>query len=640
MVKSPIVLRSFTFLALAGILGGADAFQFQGQQRGAQFCQLKTAYPSSQTTPVTRRGTKLTVSENSSNRNSNLQLGALPVAMTTIVSSSLEGVGSPSFNVLPKILRAATLVIMGVLAAFPRIRQQIFWPGLIYPTTTTNGNTKAELLPGPMGCPFIGSPFMLGNKPSYGAGSFYRTQAAKLGKALGKVPRIWRYYFMGMNFAVLSGGKTFQKIMSMEFDGSLTSSGVELIKAGLLSTKSILFEPDKKRHSYLRRLVGAALTPAEVSRSAPNLQVAAEEQVSKMKAARDNNEKVSFQQICTDYTSDVAWRQILGLELPEEEIHYFKEQAGSWTKSIMSLRILFGVAVESSPGYKALEYIISKIEERIDDLLEQGPDNKSTLSGMIFASDNEDDGTQIRKNLSREEIIDNALLLMYAGSETSATVLTNAMLFLGLHPSVWNKLTKEQETIMTKEGDVMTMANLDVNNAPYLDAVIKESLRMRTVVGGLPRKVLKDIDVNGDGKTIIPKGWLIDPSVLITHEEDPSTKLPDAMHMDAIQGFRPERWLESDNTFETPSGEWYVPFGHGPRHCLGKTLAMLEMKIFLATMVRKLDFPKLAMLPENYDYSPDKKSPKDPNYFSVEWSTKGAAIPSAKDGVMADVAIR
>lgn len=340
---------------------------------------------------------------------------------------------------------------------------------------------------------------------------------------------------------------------------------------------------------------------------------------------------VKFHQVCTDYTLDVAWRQILGLELTEEEIPLFEESVAKWIEGIMSLQILLRINVEKHPGYKAKEHIISKIEERIDQLQEQGPDNKSTLSGMVFATDEEDP----TKKLTRQEIIDNALILIFAGSETSASTLTNAMLFLGLHPTVWNKLAEEQAKIQAIDGDTLTPATVDTAKAPYLDAVLKETMRMRNVVGGIPRNVLEDIDVDGDGKTVIPKGYLVDPSMLMTHEEDPNVKLPNGMHMDAIQGFRPERWLGGPDP--KPDSDWYVPYGFGPRYCLGKNLAQLEMKIFLATMVRKLDFPVLSMLPENYDYSPNKKDVNSKDYFSVEWSTKGAVIPTAGDGVLASV---
>ena len=61
------------------------------------------------------------------------------------------------------------------------------------------------------------------------------------------------------------------------------------------------------------------------------------------------------------------------------------------------------------------------------------------------------------------------------------------------------------------------------------------------------------------------------------------------------------------------------------------------MKIFLATMARKLEFPVLSMLPENYDYSPTKKEAGSKDYFTVKWSTVGAVIPTADDGVLASV---
>merc|ERR1712176_1685553 len=92
------------------------------------------------------------------------------------------------------------------------------------------------------------------------------------------------------------------------------------------------------------------------------------------------------------------------------------------------------------------------------------------------------------------------------------------------------------------------------------------------------------------------------------------------MHLDAVRGFRPDRWLstsgngndddpssatttsESLVNMKKPDSDWYVPYGFGPRYCLGKNLAQLEMKIFLAALARNVDHPKLAMLPENYNF--------------------------------------
>ena len=164
---------------------------------------------------------------------------------------------------------------------------------------------------------------------------------------------------MGKNFAVLSGGKTFQNVLSMEFGESLASSGPDLMAYGLLPEKLLLIEADKKRHSYLRRLVGAALTPIAVAKTAPTLQFAAEEQVSKMMADMDANGEVKFQQICTDYTLEVAWRQILGLELSEEEIPFFEEQVAFGSRASFRDGLSFVSVSKAHPGI-VLESTLSR----------------------------------------------------------------------------------------------------------------------------------------------------------------------------------------------------------------------------------------------------------------------------------------
>merc|ERR1712232_1331682 len=134
------------------------------------------------------------------------------------------------------------------------------------------------------------------------------------------------------------------------------------------------------------------------------------------------------------------------------------------------------------------------------------------------------------------------------------------------------------------------------------------------------------------------------------------------MHLDAVSGFRPDRWLSTsgngsddgeDNTsdgvgrsseslvnMKKPDSDWYVPYGFGPRYCLGKNLAQLEKNIFLATMVRKIELPKLQMAPKGYYDEVSGGSIQTTNsdkYFPVEWNTGPGIIPTAADGVLATV---
>eukprot|EP00581_Thalassiosira_minuscula_P039987 CAMPEP_0184464176 /NCGR_PEP_ID=MMETSP0740-20130409/56008_1 /TAXON_ID=385413 /ORGANISM="Thalassiosira miniscula, Strain CCMP1093" /LENGTH=100 /DNA_ID=CAMNT_0026838637 /DNA_START=6 /DNA_END=304 /DNA_ORIENTATION=+ len=79
-----------------------------------------------------------------------------------------------------------------------------------------------------------------------------------------------------------------------------------------------------------------------------------------------------------------------------------------------------------------------------------------------------------------------------------------------------------------------------------------------------------------DGKQV-PKGYAVGFNPYITHSLDPIVKEDDGSHMDVAKGYQPERWLDD----ETKPTE-YMPFGVGPRFCLGYNLAMAEMKVFLA----------------------------------------------------------
>jgi len=106
--------------------------------------------------------------------------------------------------------------------------------------------------------------------------------------------------------------------------------------------------------------------------------------------------------------------------------------------------------MKRTKSYQAKQYLDQVIGEKIDELKRNGPDG-STASAMVYAEDEEEDHPSLR--LSRQQIIDNIYVLLVAGSETSSNTLTNAMLLLGLNPSVWNKLVAEQEELVAKHGD-------------------------------------------------------------------------------------------------------------------------------------------------------------------------------------------
>jgi cytochrome P450 len=452
---------------------------------------------------------------------------------------------------------------------------------VLWPNARVDPTRNEPLPPGSLGCPVVGKAFFWGSS-RWGAGSFYPATSRRL-----KWSRIFKHYFLGCPFVAVSGLKNLQFVMNREFEetGGIASA---MHLNELMGQASIAAERSKDRHQFLRRLVGQALTPSAVTSSLPVLERMAIDQIRQMErsATEDRTSVVLMERVVTNYTLDVARNLILGLNLSEQERPTFGTAVRDWIAGVVSARTYTGYKVDQSKGYAALQYLEGQIGEKIDDLERNGPDGASTLSGMVFARDEDEtskSGADERRKLSRQEVIDNVLFLILAGSETSSSTLANVVLMLGLNRDVWDTLVEEQRRVQHKFGDAITKESLDKDHAPYLDAVIKEALRIRPMSGGIPRVARGTIVV--DGRWQIPKGWFVDWNGVLTHYLDPNTFRDDGSHMDVQHGFRPERWMD-----EASAPAEFVPFGVGPRYCLGSYLALAEMKVFLSLLARHVDF--------------------------------------------------
>ena len=177
------------------------------------------------------------------------------------------------------------------------------------------------------------------------------------------------------------------------------------------------------------------------------------------------------------------------------------------------------------------------------------------LSLLLTARDEDGEG------LTDSELRDELMTLLLAGHETTATALSWTLERLVRHPDVLARLTEE-----ARAGD-------EDDGGEYMDAVIKEALRLRPVVPAVARYLTEPTELGG---RVLPAGIHITPSIYLTHRNP-------AIYDDP-ERFRPERFLER------PAGtyEW-IPFGGGTRRCLGATFALFEMKIVLGEVLRRFD---------------------------------------------------
>jgi cytochrome P450 len=155
------------------------------------------------------------------------------------------------------------------------------------------------------------------------------------------------------------------------------------------------------------------------------------------------------------------------------------------------------------------------------------------------------------------ELRDELMTLLVAGHETTATAAAWAFELLLRNPPA---LARLQDEIDRGDGD------------EYLDAVIKETLRVRPVLPGVVRKLTRELRVNGYN---LPTGVRLAPNIYLTHRRADVYPEPER--------FRPERFLE--NPADTYS---WIPFGGGIRRCLGASFALYELKVVIPTVLRSV----------------------------------------------------
>jgi len=457
-------------------------------------------------------------------------------------------------NVVTKISPPVRNAILFGTAAVAVYKNRRGISKVLYPGSLSDPDFSEPLPEGKLGCPLVGNLgiiFDSGDNEN-GPGKFWRKQAASVAKSDESNRKIFKYSMFGKPVVMLAGMKNIKYAFNSEFK-RIKTGGILQTFTNLFGKENLLFVQDQDRHQYMRKLLGQSMTPDAIGKSIPALVKGATNQIDTLK----NSPTAQMEEILTAFTLDVAWRQILGLDLKDDEIDAFNKATEDWIGGITNLRvILLPAGFENTKAGKALNYLTEKIERKIDDLEQNGPD-ESTMSYMVYARD-EDDSS---KRLSRQEIIDNALLLILAGSETAASTLTVTMLALGLHKDSLKKLKDEQAELISRRGEDFTRSILD-KDCPYLDAVIKETMRIKPLAGtGAMRFAQETFTI--DGKQV-PKGYGVAFNIGQTHELDPVVRVSDGSHMDIVKGFKPERWLD-----ETTKPTEYMPFGYGPRFCLG-----------------------------------------------------------------------
>ncbi|MEY9835567.1 cytochrome P450 [Streptacidiphilus sp. EB103A] len=228
--------------------------------------------------------------------------------------------------------------------------------------------------------------------------------------------------------------------------------------------------------------------------------------------------------------------------------------------------------------WKGHKYLNGIIQQMIDERRAGPGDGDDLLSVLINVRD-ADTGEPMNDQLLHDE----AVTLLMAGHETSSAGLTWAYHLLAKNPEAKARLHAELDEVL---GDRLPEA-ADLPNLPYTDAIFSEVMRMYPPVWNTVRRSLEDYDANG---YVIPKDRFVMMSPWVVHHDPTWWPEPDR--------FAPQRWIAADDG-DPLSGQAlepgrprmaYLPFGSGPRQCIGNAFARMEAVMTLATIGRHWEF--------------------------------------------------
>lgn len=172
--------------------------------------------------------------------------------------------------------------------------------------------------------------------------------------------------------------------------------------------------------------------------------------------------------------------------------------------------------------------------------------------------------------MSRQQLRDEMLTLLLAGHETSANVLTWTLYHLAKHPEVMAKLREELRAVLN--GGAPTAEQIE--QLPYTKAVLSEAMRLKPPAALMLRKVARDTSLQNYR---LRAGSLAVISIYNIHHHPALWKNPEA--------FEPERFLTQKASKHT-----FLPFGIGPRFCIGNQFASVELVLLLAMLAQHFDF--------------------------------------------------
>ncbi|CAH2049665.1 unnamed protein product, partial [Iphiclides podalirius] len=343
-----------------------------------------------------------------------------------------------------------------------------------------------------------------------------------------------------------------------------------------------LFTVNDPLWTTIRRRLTAVFTAAKLKMTHGLVAKKNKELVQRIKREMNQNKRVNVRMVMSDYTTDVIGMAAFGITCDstitgEGPLRAVTKEFStySWIRGLNWCCIFFIPELVDFFRFSLFpkhvtEYFRKIFRTMVDQrggLDAEINENRDLLDALLkmrqeCKKDNED--------LSEDLLVAQAAIFLLGGSDTTSSALTFCIYELAFLPDLQEKLFKEQmDAIRDNELDAKLLSEL-----VYLNSVIKETLRKYAPMGWFDRIAAKDYQI--DENLTITAGTPIYVNAIGMHYDPDMFPEP--------YKFDPERFLpENEKEMQAFS---YIPFGEGPRHCIGRRFGEQNLRFTLSTVIR------------------------------------------------------
>lgn len=404
--------------------------------------------------------------------------------------------------------------------------------------------------PGSNGWPLIGETlaFITANKSSKGVYEFVRQRHQRFGE-------VFKTRLFGKTHVFIPG----PEVAKVVFRGEFSQFAKSYIKSmhDAVGDQSLLCVKQQS-HGNLRHLLSDLFSTDSLAKSLERM-----DKLFFVTIRQWNNEKTPIRVI--DYTLDITFKIICGMLMSlegDERIHHLRKNVDCVSDAMLSLPIKFP-GTRYYRGMKARERVMHFFDREIASRRRGDEYHDDFLQSML-----RDHDCPENQRVTDIQLKDNLLTLILAGQTTTAAAMMWAVKYLDENPDVQEKLRVEQLKVRQRKTTGSPLTLEDVNKMTYVSQVVKEVLRMSSIVSWIPRVAINDCILNGFN---IKKGWTVNIDARFMHFDPSLYNQPTE--------FNPSRFTEYLKPYS------FLAFGTGARTCLGMNFAKFMMILFLHHLV-------------------------------------------------------